>query len=82
MAEIIAGSQKGEEVIIHDFCNGWFQLEDGKIVSADKIKLTPAEMRRVTRAHANGQAGKLFEWFTLKLDGTFKKLPRKPRNVG
>lgn len=71
MATILKGKNKGQEVAIHQWCNDWFMVGDGQIVSPTNLQLNLDEMKRVLEHHNNGM---LFGWFELQLNGRFKRV--------
>jgi hypothetical protein len=72
MATLLRGKRRGEEVEIHQFCNDWFSLKDGSIVSPGSLRLSGEEKKRVV----GGDSGILFNLYDLTSDGTFKKRKR------
>lgn len=70
MAIIRKGKLKGKSFKIHQWCNDWFMLENGQIVSPTNIILTPTEAVMVLKHKNNGFLLNLFE---LRPDGTFKR---------
>ena len=73
MATVLKGKDKGKQVAIHQFCNDWFYLANGKIVSPTSIQLDLAEMHQVL---SDGNTGFMFGMYELRSNGTFKKIPR------
>lgn len=74
MAEILKGKRKGEEVKLHQWCNNWFMLEDGTIVSPTSIRLSAKEILKVVEYEKEKRNGIMFNLFTLDtIQGTFKK---------
>jgi len=73
MAKILRGKKKGQEVEIHQFCNDWFYLEDGSIISPNSVQLNQQEMYRV---RTDPSVGILWDLFKLKDDGKFKRIKR------
>lgn len=68
MAIILRGKNKGIKAEIHQWCNDWFMLESGQIVSPGSIQLTPLEIIRVTEHDNNGI---LFGLYKLTENGRF-----------
>lgn len=71
MAIILRGKNKGQQVPIIQFCNDWFMVGDGLIVSPTSLQLDFDEMHRVL---SEGNTGFLFGRYELRSDGTFKKI--------
>ena len=74
MAIILRGKLKGKNYKLHQWCNDWFMIETGKIVSPLALQLVPEEIQMV---HNHKNNGKMFDWFILKDDGTFKRIKRR-----
>jgi len=68
MALITRGKLKGHTCRLMQWCNDWFMVEPGGIMSPRSLKLDPDEIDRV-RSHNNN--GFLMKLFTLRDDGTF-----------
>lgn len=49
MAILLRGKRKGETVEIHQFCNDWVMLEDGKIVSPASLEYDLDEIKRLLK---------------------------------
>lgn len=74
MATVTKGKDKGLEFTIHQFCNDWFiSRETGKVLSPTSVKLDPEEIKTVRGAAARGLTGKMFDWYDLMENGTFRK---------
>jgi hypothetical protein len=71
MATILRGKNKGQQVPIIQWCNDWFMVGDGQIISPTSLQLDPDEMIKVLE-HKNN--GRMFGWYELKMDGRFKKM--------
>jgi hypothetical protein len=74
MAFVLKGRDAGLDLPIHQYCNDWFSLEDGTIVSPLKLQLTPEECVEVLAARDEGQTGTMFEEFELQENGTFTRI--------
>lgn len=71
MALILRGKDKGKNIEIKQWCNDWFMLSNGKIVTPSTIQLTVEEIEKVL-SHKNN--GILFSLYTLSIDGKFRRL--------
>ena len=72
-AIIKVGRNKGKEVVIHQWCNDWFILEDGKIYSPTSIQLNADEIEVFLKS----ESGIMLDFYSLQIpDGTFKKIRR------
>lgn len=74
MATIIKGKLKGQQVKIHQWCNDWFVLENGKVFSPTSLQLTPEERDKVLSHNNNGF---LLKRYALQENGIFKKNLRR-----
>jgi hypothetical protein len=70
MAEIRKGKFKGTKVSVLQWCNDWFMVDPGGIISPTNIILDEDEMKKVSE-HKN--SGLLFGLFDLLPNGTFKR---------
>jgi hypothetical protein len=70
MATVLRGKNKGKKVKLCQWCNDWFMIEPGGIITPTSLKLSKAEMEKVI-SHKNN--GMLFHVFELMDDGTFKR---------
>lgn len=77
MAKILKGKRKDECVEISQFCNDWFMLADGKIVSPTSLQFSVAEIRGIVKAQKKGQCGILFGLYELQGDRFFKRKRRR-----
>jgi hypothetical protein len=73
MALILRGKNKGHFITISQFCNDWFSLINGDIVSPLSIKLNAQEQAEVKNAERLGRTGMMFQWFELLGDGKFRR---------
>lgn len=62
-AVIRRGKREGEEIEVSQWCNDWFSLADGSIVSPVMLVFTNAGMDLI-RSHNNN--GMLFGWFETR----------------
>jgi hypothetical protein len=74
MATIIRGKLKGTETKIHQWCNDWFMVDPGGIVSPTQLKLSEDERAKILLHNNNGL---LFGLFELRDDGTFRRIRRE-----
>ena len=54
MAKVLRGKNKGQEVEIHQFCNDWVMLENGKIVSPTSLEYSVKEIERLKSEEPDG----------------------------
>lgn len=74
MATILRGKNKGNYVEIIQWCNDWFMVEPGEIVSPTSLQLNQDEIKKVTEHENNGL---LFGLFEMTPWGGFKRRKRE-----
>jgi hypothetical protein len=74
MATLLRGTNKGANVVVHQWSNDWFMVSFGggrvRIVNPTSLELTSDEVEKVRAGQYNGQ---LLKWFTLSDDGKFTR---------
>jgi hypothetical protein len=70
MAILTKGKRKGEQVKLSQWCNDWFSLEDGFIVSPGALKFSFKEMETIQMHKNNGILFNLF-YFQEQEDGFY-----------
>lgn len=63
MAIIRKGKRKGLEVKISQFCNDWFSLEDGSIVTPTMLTFSPKEIEMIEKHRKEEDTGIMFDLY-------------------
>lgn len=77
MATLLRGKNRGNYVKILQWCNDWFMVEPGGIVSPTSLQLNPDEIEKVLKNQELGLNGILFGLFEFTPWGGFKRRKRK-----
>lgn len=77
-AIITKGKQKGKIVEVYQWCNDWFSIENGKIVSPSMLAFTTRDINEIEGHDNNGIMFSLYEIVRTKQNFgeylyTFKK---------
>lgn len=78
MAKLLLGKRRGETVKLHQWCNDWFMLEDGRVVSPQGLWFTSKEMKEI-QLSSTGIMMQLFNVVPKEGGFVMKKIIR-PRN--
>jgi len=79
MATILRGKKKGQKVEIHQFCNDWFSLKNGTIVSPSSLEFTPEETELIMKERREERVGGMFTLYGYEFNDDMTRLIKKRR---
>ena len=74
MATLLRGKRKGQKVKIHQFCNDWFMLGDGTIVSPSSLEFTFHEVERIMTNRREERTGGMFTLYGFEFNDNMTRL--------